>query len=250
MMMRRQDTAWALIFVIAAAVPCAAQSGEGEISGRITDSSTAVLPGVRIVISGDGERREAVTDSNGRFTLRGLKIGTYLVSVELPGFTTKSGTITLSPATRRARIAWPLTVGCLEEDIRVIPTARGAAAEADAIAQVRVTSDDGPLLISRLPECAGSVSRTYTAEVLNAVVWRGRDVQGRASLEILRRSNEVLKPGEEYVVILWQSGAATDGLVFPIVSGRVSSPSEEALHGMRIEDALKILSQWSRERPR
>jgi hypothetical protein len=123
-----QNTLWAVLLVIVATAPTVGQTAaDGEIAGRITDSQAAALPGVRIAISSSDERREAITDNDGGFVLGMLKLGTYRVSAELAGFVSASGTITLSPTTRRAQIAWPLEVGCIEEDIRVILDAREAA---------------------------------------------------------------------------------------------------------------------------
>jgi hypothetical protein len=242
----------AVLLTIVAAVPCAAQTtANGEIGGRITDSSAATLPGVRLVIATDGERREAITDSNGRFALRGLKPGTYRVTAELPGFKTLSGTIALSQTVHRVEIVWPLEVGCSSEDIRVIFHARDAAPLADAIVQLRVISDDGPLLVSTRPECAGSVSQTYTVRILNTIVHRNKHDDRSTTAQILRRRDEApLKPGDEYIAFLWPEWRAAENLVLPIVAGRVSSPAEEALDGMRLEEAVKTLRKWSRKRRR
>jgi hypothetical protein len=245
-----QKTVWAVLLVVVAIASTVGQTAaDGEIAGRITDSQEAALPGVRIAISSGDERREAITDNDGRFVVGLLKLGTYRVAVELAGFVSKAGTITLSPTTRRAHIAWLLEVGCIEEDIRVILGAREAAPMVDAIVHVRVKSDNGPLLWSRRPECTGSVVQSYTVEILNAVVRRSGKDDGRTTLQILLSPREVrLKPGGEYLALLWPGQLAGDGLVFPIVSGRISSPAGEVLSGMRVEEALEALGQWSRER--
>jgi hypothetical protein len=243
---------WAVLLTIVAAAPCNAQTpADGEIAGRIVDASAAILPGVRVVISGDNGQREAITDKEGEFAVRGLKLGTYRVSIELPGFTSEAGSVTLSPTVRRAHIAWPLSVGCLEEDVRVIPSARDAARAADTIAHVRVQSDDGQVHISTRPECPGSLSQVYTIEIVNAAVRRARHTDGRSTIRIARHPGEArLQAGSEHLAILWPAPIEAGGLLFPIVSGRVSAPSEDPLHGMRIEEALKTLSNWSGERPR
>jgi hypothetical protein len=245
-----QNTLWAVLLVIVSTASTVGQTAaDGEIAGRITDSQAAALPGVRIAISSSDERREAITDNDGRFVLGMLKLGTYRVAAELAGFVSTSGTITLSPTTRRAQIAWPLEVGCIEEDIRVILDAREAAPLVDAIVHVRVTSDTGPLLWSWRPECAGSVVQSYTVEVLNAVVRPSGKDDRHTTLQILMSRHEVrLTPGGEYLALLWPSWRAADGLVFPIVSGRISSPAGEVLSGMRVEEALEALGKWSRER--
>src|SRR5687768_9701331 len=134
---------WALLLTIVVTATALGQTtAEGEIAGRITDSQAAALPGVRITVKSSDEQREAITDSDGRFVLGMLKLGTYRVAADLAGFVSESGTITLSPTTRRAHLAWSLNVGCIEEDIRVILSAREAAPLVAAIVHIRVKSDN------------------------------------------------------------------------------------------------------------
>ena len=216
----------------------------GEIAGRITDIQAAALPGVRVTISSGDQRREAITDRDGRFVVGMLKPGTYRVAADLAGFVPESGTITLSPATRRAHIAWSLEIGCLEPDLRVILNARDAAPMAAAIVHVRVASDNGPLLWSGRPDCAGSVVQSYTVEVLNAVARRGRTDDRRATLQMALELHESrLKPGGEYLALLWPGWRAGDGLVFPIEAGRISSRAGDVLSGMRVEEAMDALGE-------
>lgn len=241
----------ALLAIVATASAAGQMDASGEIAGHITDSQAGVIPGVRISISGDGVRREAITDRTGRFEFRMLKLGTYRLEAELAGFGSKSGTITLSQATRRAQIAWRLEVGCLVEAVRVVFTARDAAPRVDAIAHFRVESDNGSVLWSVRPDCAGVVRQSYSIAILNAVVRRSEKDGAPTTPQISQWSREVpLKSGGEYVGLFWPEWLAADGLVFPVVAGRVAAPTETAINGMRVEDALKILEQWSRVRLR
>ena len=238
----------ALVVLLGAATAAGQTAVEGEISGRISDVEGVALPGVRISISNSEERREATTDDAGRFVLRSLKPGPYGVTAELPGFVSKSGTITLSPTSLRARIAWSLAVGCLAEVQRVIFRAREAAPLVDAIAHLRVESDDGPVLVSVRPECIGEVTREYTVQLLRSSGRRAAD-DGRSTVQILMSRDEPrLESGREYVALFWEGWRAAESLVLPIVSGRVVSPAGEGLNGMTVEDALAVLSRWSRER--
>ena len=240
-----------LLTVVVMATALGQTTAEGEIAGSITDSQAAALPGVRITISSSDERREAITDSDGRFVVGMLKLGTYRVVANLAGFISESGTITLSATTRRAHIAWSLKVGCISEDIRVILSAREAAPKVAAIAHIRVKSDDGPLLWSARPECAGSVVQSYTVEVLGAVSRGSGKDNGRATQQMLLELRESrLQPGGEYLALFWPGWRAADRLVFPIEAGRISSSAGDALSGMRVEEALRTLGEWSRQQPR
>jgi hypothetical protein len=124
---------------------------DGEIIGRITGVDGGVIPGAGVLITSGDERRETFTDPEGRLALLSLRLGTYSVAVELSGFFTRSGTITLSPTVRRAHVAWQLEVGCLDE-VHVVPNPRDAATLAQAIVHTQVKSDDGP--------CSGRVVPT------------------------------------------------------------------------------------------
>ena len=65
-----------------------AQTITGQISGRITDSSGGVLPGVTVTVVNDGTgfTDTRVTDAAGVYTFTNLRVGTYSVSAELQGF--------------------------------------------------------------------------------------------------------------------------------------------------------------------
>ncbi|HJU43540.1 MAG TPA: TonB-dependent receptor, partial [Vicinamibacterales bacterium] len=68
----------------------AAQQQTGEIYGRATDTSGAVLPGVSVTVSGPAliQPRVAVTSEAGTYRVPELPIGTYTVTFELAGFRT------------------------------------------------------------------------------------------------------------------------------------------------------------------
>jgi hypothetical protein len=67
-----------------------AQQQTGEIFGRVTDKSGAVLPGVTVNVEGAAliQPRVTVTSDSGTYRVPELPIGTYRVSFELPGFRT------------------------------------------------------------------------------------------------------------------------------------------------------------------
>lgn len=65
-----------------------AQQQTGEIFGRVTDSSGAVLPGTTVTVTGPTllQPRIATTSATGSYSVPELPIGRYSVSFELPGF--------------------------------------------------------------------------------------------------------------------------------------------------------------------
>ena len=70
--------------------PVWAQSQTGEIFGKVTDESGAILPGVAVTLSGPSllQPLTATTSETGSFQFPRLEVGTYNVKFELPGFKT------------------------------------------------------------------------------------------------------------------------------------------------------------------
>jgi hypothetical protein len=70
------------------AVAFAQVSGAGSISGRVTDQSKAMLPGVQVAVTNTetGVAREVITNERGQFIVPNLQAGRYQISAELQGF--------------------------------------------------------------------------------------------------------------------------------------------------------------------
>jgi hypothetical protein len=89
--MRLRFTALLAALALALSVsPVWAQSQTGEIFGKVTDDSGAVLPGVTVTLSGPGllQPLTAVASETGTFQFPRLEVGAYNVKFELPGFKT------------------------------------------------------------------------------------------------------------------------------------------------------------------
>jgi len=80
-------TALALVLGVSSAW---AQSQTGDIFGKVTDASGAVLPGVTVTLSGPSllQPQVATTSDTGSFQFPRLNVGSYNVKFELPGFKT------------------------------------------------------------------------------------------------------------------------------------------------------------------
>lgn len=98
-----------------------AQTITGNISGRVTDSSGGVLPGVTVTIlnEGTGLTVTRVTDENGTYVATNLPVGTYSVSAELQGFRGAQRTGFALNADGRLTADFALGVGDLTESIEV-----------------------------------------------------------------------------------------------------------------------------------
>ena len=80
----------ALLALVLGVAPAEAQVQTGEVSGRVTDESGAVLPGVTVTLSSPVliQPQTAVSSETGSFRFPLIPIGTYSVKFELPGFKT------------------------------------------------------------------------------------------------------------------------------------------------------------------
>src|SRR5262245_12389663 len=77
-----------------AAILCASASAQVQttsaVSGTVTDSSGAVMPGVNITVRNEdtGAVRETVTNDAGHYSVQALRPGKYSITAALPGFKT------------------------------------------------------------------------------------------------------------------------------------------------------------------
>ncbi len=74
-----------ILFLLAlSSAPAAAQ--DGEIAGRVTDETGAVLPGATVTLSGPDEVRVTLSDGNGNYAFPAVPAGAYSVTAALSGF--------------------------------------------------------------------------------------------------------------------------------------------------------------------
>jgi hypothetical protein len=116
----------ALIVAVAAAIvwlprPVAAQALYGSLTGTITDTSGAGVPGATVTIHNEdtGLELSATTDSTGSYTIRNITGGVYRLRAALQGF--KEFVQTAIPITAGGivRINGQLEIGALSESVTV-----------------------------------------------------------------------------------------------------------------------------------
>ncbi|HKC57716.1 MAG TPA: carboxypeptidase-like regulatory domain-containing protein, partial [Vicinamibacterales bacterium] len=104
-------------------LPCAAsaQLSTGQISGRITDQSGAVLPGVSVTVvqTDTAQTRTVTTDASGTYVLPNLPTGPYRLEAILQGFRTYAQTGIVLQVAATPTINVTLAVGSLEETVAV-----------------------------------------------------------------------------------------------------------------------------------
>jgi len=106
---------------LAAAATATAQVSTGEIFGRVTDTSGAILPGAAVTITSPALIRPqtAVTAASGGYRFPSLPIGAYTVSFDLAGFKKTVRTDIVIQAGFNAEINARLEISSVEETVTV-----------------------------------------------------------------------------------------------------------------------------------
>ena len=80
----------AVLALLAGVIPALAQVQTGEITGRVSDDTGAVLPGATVTLTSPAliQPQVAASSETGSFRFPLIPIGTYTVKFELPGFKT------------------------------------------------------------------------------------------------------------------------------------------------------------------
>jgi len=98
-----------------------AQTARGAVTGSVTDSSGAVLPGAKVELQPGG--LSVVSDANGQFTITNIAPGNYSLIVTYVGFVSYSQPLTLT-AGQVSRISAAMKVASANESI-VVTSERG-----------------------------------------------------------------------------------------------------------------------------
>ncbi|HZT32343.1 MAG TPA: carboxypeptidase regulatory-like domain-containing protein [Bryobacteraceae bacterium] len=100
----------------------------GSISGTVTDSTNAVIPGVKITVRNETNKttQAAVTNSSGYYTLTNLMVGEYSVTAEAKGFQKYVQSGIHLDAAQHLSVPVRMTVGEITQTVEVT----GSAAQA------------------------------------------------------------------------------------------------------------------------
>jgi hypothetical protein len=102
-----------------------AQNITGRISGSVTDSSGAAIPGATVKITHDATRqtRTATTDSSGFYVATNLPIGGYSIAIEHTGFKrlNKSGHNLVADG--RLTVDFAMETGAVTETVEIVASA-------------------------------------------------------------------------------------------------------------------------------
>ncbi|MEK7409534.1 MAG: TonB-dependent receptor [Acidobacteriota bacterium] len=118
---RRSAWLWCLLVI----VPLAAQEFRATITGRVTDSSQAVVPGAKVEVKnvGTNEVTSARTDNSGNYTAPFLRPGAYTITVEAAGFKKFTREAVVVNVGQAATVDVVLEVGAVTEQVTVTAAA-------------------------------------------------------------------------------------------------------------------------------
>jgi hypothetical protein len=118
---RGRVAGWLALVLGISALPAGAQVSTGEIFGKVTDNTGAVLPGVSVTITSAAliQPQSVVTQASGGYRFPNVPIGTYAVAFELPGFKTLVFENVAIQAGFNAEIAPKLEISAVQETVTV-----------------------------------------------------------------------------------------------------------------------------------
>ncbi len=109
------------VILLACVVPMEAQMSTATISGTVTDSTGAVLPGAKLTILNEdtGTSRLVNTDAAGRYSAPSLSLGNYRVTASADGFQSQSRTGIVLTVGREATVPFQLSLGAVSQAVEV-----------------------------------------------------------------------------------------------------------------------------------
>ena len=162
--MKTRTILGAALATLALSVAASAQEQTGSISGKVTDKTGAILPGVTVTVSGPAllQPQTASTSAAGTYTFPQLPIGVYQVKFDLAGFRSLLQKDIRIEIGFNARIDQSMDLSTVEETITVnsespiVDTRSTAARTAFDLTQLQniPTARDPWVMLERVPTIA------------------------------------------------------------------------------------------------
>jgi len=107
--------------ILSLAVPALGQFGEakGNLYGKTVDERGAGLPGVSVVLSGNGARQDTMSDNEGSFRFLNLAPGPYVLKFSLSGFATVNRENVTVSVGKNLEIIVPMRLSAVQETVTV-----------------------------------------------------------------------------------------------------------------------------------
>ena len=243
--MTRNKSALILLVSALSAAPAAAQ--DGEIAGRVTDETGAVLPGATVTLSGPDEARVTQSDGSGDYVFPAVSPGAYSLTAGLSGFS--DGTLEGIVVVNELVEAPPLMLPIASFGDTVVVTASRTA--------VRVV--DAPVTTSVVPAATlETTPSTNIGDVLrsvpgvNVIQLSARDVQvtSRQSTGPIANSQLVLMDGRSiyldfFGMVFWDWLPANQGDIEQIEV--VRGPASATWGANAMTGAVNIITRAPRD---
>jgi hypothetical protein len=138
-----------IAFAVMCCVSAMAQTFTGNISGTVSDSTGAVLPGASVVAANvqTGVKTAVTTNADGVYTIRFLPIGRYEVSVQAGGFQTTTFPVFTLEVDQTVRLDTQLKIGDATEKVEVSSSVAPILNTTDGSLGISLSSNE----ISTLP---------------------------------------------------------------------------------------------------
>lgn len=109
-----------------------------QLSGRITDSAGAVVPGAQVTLTnlGSGLKREAETNEEGTYFIPLVPLGDYEIAVRKPGFKPLTRTGLTLNVNQSAGVDFTLETGQVTEEVRITEAAPIVETQSSSIGQL------------------------------------------------------------------------------------------------------------------
>jgi hypothetical protein len=125
----------AVCVLVLFSVSAMAQSDKGTIGGFVKDTSGAVVPGAKVLLTNEatGESYQAVSDSQGHYTVTNLSAGDYTLTAEVKGFKKFVTNHNTLGANTTLDLDASMSVGASTEEVTVSATAQVLQTESAAV---------------------------------------------------------------------------------------------------------------------
>src|SRR5689334_17901973 len=144
-----------LLAALLLSAPSFGQFAAGSISGTVADSSGAVIPNAKVVLTNDATtaKRETVSNSSGFFNFASIQPATYTLSITVSGFKTyERHGITMTQGGSLTIPAIALEVSVAKEEVQVVSTTEVV-----------------------VPQDTGQTSQTLNQHMVTELAIQGRD---------------------------------------------------------------------------
>jgi Carboxypeptidase regulatory-like domain len=209
-----------MLLMIAAGSMYAQISNTGAISGTVTDSTGAIVPGAMVTVTNQGTNvsNPTTTDSSGFYSLEGLSVSQYSVDVSKPGFkesVTKD--IQLDPGQRRA-ISVVLEVGAVNSKVTVTANAEQVNTETSENSGTLTSKQISNLMLNGRNFQTLAIAIPGVVSSVGADSLGGGGLQGFTSLIVNGNATEYVTYNIDGVYDM-VTADLTNLNVFPIVDG-------------------------------